>query len=123
MKIILCFLMLRAAAASAQDRSALDQLRAAAETTGAVWADDAGRKPALETNIERAERLKIKPVSKSAISPKTGFSVGFMVPESLALAGYQLPYIGKGLGGFLHAVLLPAALLCGAIGFLIGRLF
>lgn len=65
---------------------------------------------------------RVQPASKTRIGATIGFAAGFMLAESPALAVMQVPYAGKPLGGLLSLALLPAALVFGGVGWLIGRL-
>lgn len=65
---------------------------------------------------------KVKPASKSRIGQPIGFSVGFVIAESPALAVMQVPFVGEPLGAVLFVALLPLALVFGGIGWLIGRI-
>ena len=96
-----------------------------------AFSADQGRRTDVPASVSEVSPLararepapaKIKPASKSRLGEPIGFSVGFMIAESPALAVMQVPYIGEPLGAILFVALLPVALILGGLGWFIGRL-
>lgn len=89
------------------------------EGTGGSGSETRGFYPPTRAASPRQQDEE-PPLPKNEFADELGFSAGFLAVESLAIAAAQVPYVGEPVGAVLFVILLPLALVGGAIGALIG---